>query len=270
MPIVDRLFELAIMGRMALYCDIDGTLSRIAPTPDSARIEPGSPEALRRISGFGIRVVAISGRSAEDARNLVGLHEIDYAGNHGFELLTRDGRLVSEEVRQASLLVQQALSEIEALGVRLPAGVLIENKVYTGSVHYRLTADHDQARQTLLPLLTAIAERHGLHLTSGRMVFELRPRLDINKGVFVINDVRLHGITTAAFLGDDLTDVDGFIAVHYLEEERELLSSTAIAVTSDETPAAVLTTADLTVAGVGQLVAKLTEFAKRLEGHLAP
>ena len=122
---------------MALYCDIDGTLSRIAPTPDSARIEPGAPEALRRISGFGIRVVAISGRSSEDARNLVGLHEIDYAGNHGFELLTRDGRLVSEEVRQASLLVQQALGEIEALGVQLPPGVLIENKVYTGSIHYR-------------------------------------------------------------------------------------------------------------------------------------
>jgi len=264
MTIADRLLELAVMGRMALYTDIDGTLSPIALTPGSARIEPGAAEALTAISTRGIRVVAISGRSADDARNLVGLDSIDYAGNHGFELLTPSGRIVSEEVQRASIAVLDAITRLEEIAPSLPSGILIENKTFTGSVHYRLTANHQTAREVLRPLLETLADRNGLVVTEGRMVYELRPRLHINKGVFVTNDVHLHGITTAAFLGDDLTDVDGFRALAALERDHDLLASTSIAVTSDESPALVLSESQLKVAGVAGMVQELIVFADAL------
>jgi trehalose 6-phosphate phosphatase len=260
----DRLLELAEMGRMALYTDIDGTICPIAPTPAEAFVLPGATESLNAIRMHGVRVVAISGRAAEDARQLVGLPDIDYAGNHGFELMTASGRVISEDVAAASLSVKAALGEVEALAAALPAGILIEDKAYTGSIHYRLTADPGASAVVLRAVLSDIADRHGLLLTQGRLVFELRPRLDINKGVFVTNDVRLHGIKTAAFLGDDITDLDGFRALRMLTESGELLASASIGVRAPESPVRLLAESDLLVDNVAGMVVELQRFAAAL------
>ena len=65
MQIHDRLLELARIGPMALYTDIDGTISPIASTPDGAQLYPGAADALHSIRAAGVRVVAITGRAAE-------------------------------------------------------------------------------------------------------------------------------------------------------------------------------------------------------------
>lgn len=265
MLVAERLLELAVMGRMALYTDIDGTISPIAATPTDAVLLPGAAEALSAICAHGIRVVAISGRAADDARRLVGLPELDYAGNHGFELMTAKGRVISEDVEAASTSVKAALAEVAALSDALPSGLLIEDKTFTGSVHYRLTRNPEASAIVLKAVLSEISDRHGLLLTEGRLVFELRPRLDINKGVFVMNDVRLQGIRTAAFLGDDITDLDGFRALRVLTEAGELLASASIGVRAPESPAQLLIESDVLVEGVTGMVAELHRFAAELE-----
>ena len=264
MRVADRLLELAVMGRMALYTDIDGTLSPIARTPGEAYLLPGASNALRAISEHGIRVVAISGRAADDARRLVDVEGIDYAGNHGFELVTAAGRVISEDVAQASMAVKAALEDVAALSGALPDGILIEDKTFTGSIHYRLTSDPAAAAVVLKAVLTEIAARHGILVTEGRLVFELRPRLDINKGVFTANDIRLHNIKTAAFLGDDITDLDGFQALRVLTASGELLASASVGVRSPESPPRVLSEADLLVDGVTGMVAELSQFVEAL------
>ncbi|HET7055019.1 MAG TPA: trehalose-phosphatase [Thermomicrobiales bacterium] len=264
MRAADRLLELAEMGRMAIYADIDGTICPIAATPSAAILYPGAAAALDAIRRGGVRVVAISGRAAEDARRLVGLPDIDYAGNHGFELMTASGRVISEDVAAASLSVEAALGEVTALAAALPDGILIEDKAYTASIHYRLTKDPGASAVVLKAVLSEIAERHGLLLTEGRLVFELRPRLDINKGVFVTNDVRLHGIKTAAFLGDDITDLDGFRALRDLTGAGELLASVSIGVQAPESPARLLAESDILVDSVAGMVVELQRFADAL------
>jgi len=263
--IADRLYELSGRGPMALYTDIDGTLAPIAPTPDSATLAPGAADALRAIHQCGIRVVGISGRAAHDARALVGLDELSYAGNHGFELLTPDGPVIAADVAHSVTAVASAMAEINADIEQLPAGVLVENKTYTGSVHYRLTDDHPQAIAILRPLLTDIASAHGLILTEGRMVFEIRPALQVNKGVFLRNDVANNNIRYAAFLGDDVTDVDGFRAIHDLVAAHELADGAAIAVLASESPRAVIEESDLRIQGVDRLIDELTAFAEALQ-----
>jgi trehalose 6-phosphate phosphatase len=262
MEVSGRLCELAAKGRMALYTDIDGTISPIAPTPTQAMLFPGAAEALSAISTHGIRVVAISGRAADDAHRLVGIDHIDYAGNHGFELKSASGRVVSEEVATSSLAVKAALAELSAAGGTLPDGVFIEDKLYTGSVHYRLTKDPDASAILLQALLSEIAGRHGLLLTEGRLVLELRPRLDINKGVFTANDIRLHGVRTAAFLGDDITDIDGFRAIRELVASGDLVDGAAIGVRGPDTPNLLDEEADLLVDGVAATVLELQRFAE--------
>lgn len=264
MHVAERLLELAVMGRMALYTDIDGTLSPIAATPAEAYLLPGAADALRAISARGIRVVAISGRAAEDARRLVGVEGIDYAGNHGFELVTASGRVISDDVAQASLAIRAALDDVAALSGALPDGILIEDKTFTGSVHYRLTRDPAAAAVVLKAVLTEVAARHGVLVTEGRLVFEFRPRLDINKGVFTQNDIRLHGIKTAAFLGDDITDLDGFHALRELTKSGEILAGAAVGVRTPESPARVMAESDLVVDGVDGMVAELKRFVEEL------
>ena len=270
MQVAERLLELAVMGRMALYTDIDGTLSPIAATPAEAYVLPGAVNALRSIRDCGVRVVAVSGRAAEDARRLVGLDTIDYAGNHGFELLTAGGRVISDDVANASVAIRAALAEVSALSRALPEGIVIEDKTFTGSIHYRLTQDPAASAIVLNAVLQEIAARHGILVTDGRLVYELRPRLDINKGVFTENDIRLHGITTAAFLGDDITDLDGFRTLRHLAESRELLASASIGVRAPESSPRLIAESDFLVDGVDGMVSELEQFAAELHKWSSP
>ena len=264
LTVAQRLKAMAHAGSMAIYVDIDGTLSPIAPTPDSARLAPGARDVLERCLAAGIRVVAITGRSAEDARELVGLNSILYAGNHGFELLTPTVRIVREDVRAAAALISAALADVNEKLPGLPAGILVENKTYTGSVHYRLTDNHAEAIAILRPLLIDRTEHYGLDLTEGRLVFEIRPRLHINKGVFVAHDVVDNNIKVAAVFGDDVTDADAFRSVHQLLDKSVLGDAFAVAVVSAETPVEVIRAADQTVASVSDLVSELQIFVASL------
>src|SRR3954451_24187867 len=74
-------------ARAAILTDVDGTLAPIADRPELAAVPTRATELLGEMSErFGL-VGCISGREALEARRLVGVESIAYAGNHGFELL---------------------------------------------------------------------------------------------------------------------------------------------------------------------------------------
>jgi trehalose-phosphatase len=249
---------------MGLYSDIDGTISRIALTPSSAAVEPKAIVALERIRKHGVHVVAITGRGATDAHALIGLDEIEYAGNHGFEMLTPTGRRVTQEVESATGAVSRALGDVRDALPKLPEGILVEDKTYTGSVHYRLASDQLIAEGLLRELLTEITNRHGLVLTEGRLVFEIRPNLRIDKGVFTAADIRLNELGTAAFLGDDITDLDGFKAIRESIAAGILIDGACIGVRAPESAQRVIDESDLLADDVGHLCEELTRFADLL------
>jgi len=108
------------------------------------------------------------------------------------------------------------------LNERLSAtlGVVIEAKRLATAVHYRLSPPE------LEPMIGAtvleVAERTpGLRLGYGRKMFELRPDINWHKGALVrqltLDGNRIQPLAlprTAIYLGDDVTDEDGFVAVH--------------------------------------------------------
>src|SRR5215204_2915437 len=79
-------------GSVAVLTDIDGTLAPIVPTPDMSEIPGEFKWSLQRLSREFLLVAAISGRKTQDAFGLVGLEDVVYFGNHGFEIL-RDGEV---------------------------------------------------------------------------------------------------------------------------------------------------------------------------------
>ena len=77
---------------LALLLDYDGTLSPIAQRPDLATLPPETKAVLERLANHpDVFVAVISGRSQANVKEMVGIEGITYAGNHGMEILHRDG-----------------------------------------------------------------------------------------------------------------------------------------------------------------------------------
>ncbi len=74
-------------ARTAILTDVDGTLAPIVARPEQAAVPARATTLLEELSQrFGL-VGCVSGRQALEARRLVGVDGIAYAGNHGLELL---------------------------------------------------------------------------------------------------------------------------------------------------------------------------------------
>lgn len=220
--------------RPGLFLDYDGTLSPIAPRPEMATLPAGTREVLQRLAGE-IPVVIISGRGREDVASLVGLDGLAYAGSHGFDiagpspapgappLRLEVGEGVPERIGRAAERLRQDLEGIE--------GVLVEPKRFAVSVHFRL-ADPAEVPRIERAVDAAVAAHPGLRKAHGKMLFELRPDLDWDKGralLWLLGALGLDRPEVLPFyIGDDITDEDAFrevagrgIGILVAEEPRD-------------------------------------------------
>lgn len=201
--------------RLVVLLDYDGTLSPIAPRPEDAVLSAATREVLRHLGERWMTAI-ISGRSLADARDLVGLDHLLYAGNHGLEIEGPAGSDIrrnlaedfSPDVAAVAAELDAALAEVE--------GSLVENKRYSLSVHYRLVApERVTAVETAVD--AAIARHPRLEKRLGKKVFELRPNLAWDKGkavrwVLETIDDEDAGLLPV-YIGDDVTDEDAFAAL---------------------------------------------------------
>jgi trehalose 6-phosphate phosphatase len=74
-------------ARAAIFTDVDGTLAPIAARPEEAAVPAEASALLAELAERYRLVGCISGRRATEAKRLVGVEGIAYAGNHGLELL---------------------------------------------------------------------------------------------------------------------------------------------------------------------------------------
>jgi len=249
----------------AVVTDIDGTVSAIAPTPAEAMVDPGAKAALALLGERLAAVAVVSGRAPQDGAAMVGLPELTYVGNHGLERIARGTPWTHPVAAAAQPAIAAALAEIES-AARTTADVpwlLVENKGVTGTIHYRLAPDQNAAAALLEPLARAAATRHGLRLTLGRMIFEVRPALAVNKGTAIRDLAQDLGLRGIVFFGDDVTDVDAFRALRELREAAEA-ATLRVGVLGPETSPAVLAEIDVSVNGVAACAATLLALAARL------
>ena len=201
---------------LMLLLDIDGTLSPIAPRPDVAIVPAATQRVLTELERRpDVHIAVISGRSVRDARRLVGVPGVWTIGNHGFEVAPPDQPpSVREDVLSFAERVRAAGDRAIRLGERVP-GVVVEDKRWTLSVHYRL-ADPDAVPE-LADEVHAIAREYGLVVTHGKKILELRPPIQIDKGSAAVElAAYLGALGDGASLvgaGDDRTDEDMFVAL---------------------------------------------------------
>jgi trehalose 6-phosphate phosphatase len=252
-----ELFEAVDRPRLGLVSDVDGTLSPIVDVPDEARITPRNLGLLATLSAHLPLTAVISGRAAEDVYQRMQLPGLAYIGNHGMERW-QDGKVTVSPAAAAyrdDLIA--AAAEIERIRV---TRMRFEDKGATLSIHYRQTENPEKVASDLAPLMQNIAEKHGLLLTQGRMVFEFRPPVKIDKGTAFEELVETYQLQAAFYLGDDTTDVAVFTAARRMRESGQCLAY-GLGVESQGTPQAVLTEADYLVqevAGVESFLAWLS------------
>ncbi|OGR81922.1 MAG: trehalose-phosphatase [Elusimicrobia bacterium GWC2_64_44] len=205
--------RLAAAPALLVTLDFDGTLAALAETPAQARLEPAFRAALKALAASpGVFVFILSGRALRSVRGLVGLRALYYGGNHGIEiegpgLSWRDAGAV-----KARGLVAGIAADLQE---RFPpgTGVLVENKAFSASVHYRnLRPAFKRGFFSRMKALLSVPGA-GLHWRRGHKVFELLPRGASHKGDAVALLARRLRAPLAVAVGDDLTDEDMFGAL---------------------------------------------------------
>lgn len=238
------VLETAVRSRrLGLITDFDGTLSPIVPQPDAAMATPGNLAALRQMVEMLPLVAAVSGRAASDLQARLVLPSVVVVGNHGLERW-QDGRTVPHP--QIAPFRAALLAARDAIAAQAGDGVQIEDKQATLSIHYRNVADPAATAVRLRPIVERAAQENGLQLFPGRLIFELRPPIAVNKGTAFADLVAEFGLEAAVFLGDDVTDVDAMGVAQSLRQQNRC-HTVAVGVLSTDTPDGVIAAADLLV-----------------------
>ncbi len=210
---LDRLDQIkAIMqDRPAIFLDYDGTLAPIVKDPAKARIPQSARTAVRALLEKA-PVAIVSGRSAIDVRDFLGLSGVVYAGSHGQEISFPDDTRFENP---GSLEHLGALDKAERLlteGLADAGGIHIERKPFAIAVHTRRAASEFE-RVRAGEMATEIGASSGLVVRPGKEVYELRPNVDWHKGraiEYLLGRLEGH---IPLFIGDDETDEDGFSSV---------------------------------------------------------
>ncbi len=197
-----------------LFLDVDGTLIELTETPFDTRASDELKAVLKDVEErLGGALALVSGRSIEYLDALFAPLRLPSAGLHGIERRKATGAMHGASFVDAQLdRVRTALEEF----VQERPGTLLEDKGRTVAVHYRMAPQFEpQVREAV----TEVAESLGTnyHVQAGSMMLEIKPR-GFNKGGAVkafMQEPPFSG-RRPVYVGDDLTDLDGFRAVEAL------------------------------------------------------
>jgi trehalose 6-phosphate phosphatase len=236
-------------SRTAILTDVDGTLAPIAERAEEAAVPAAARQVLATLRERYALVGCVSGRRAEEARRLVGLDGIAYAGNHGLELLLPgdeaprpDPSLAGREREAADFIAAVDPETWQAAGLRL------ENKGPIQALHWRGAADPGHAEGCAHEIAVA-AGQAGLEPRWGRMVLELRPVGGGGKDAAVASLLAGEELDRAVYAGDDRTDLDAFRRLRELRESDELAAAVCVGIVSPEAPPELPEESDLIVDG---------------------
>ena len=238
-------------ARAAVLLDIDGTLAPIVRHAADAHVPEATRSLLIEIAKrYGV-VGCVSGRRAATARQIVSIGTIAYVGNPGGELLrpgsTRaevDPELAAWTERVRRFAARAYTAEHQRLRVRS------EDKDAIAAFHWRGAPDEAAAAAAVQEIARRALEE-GLEVHWGRKVLEVRPPVELDKGLGIATLLHGQDVTAALYVGDDTTDLDAFRGLRTLVREGVLTTAICVAVSSDEAPPELAAEADLLLDGTG-------------------
>jgi len=202
--------------RLAVFLDYDGTLTPIVSRPEDAVISDAMRAAVRHLAER-CRVCLVTGRDRDEVARLMGVDGLVVAANHGFDITGPAG----DGLERSPVPVPDDLLAGVADRLRretaVIAGAVVERKRTSVSVHYRGVAERERQRVAGLVAAAVAAHAGELRVTPGKMVLEVQPAVEWDKGravLHLLGALHLDGDDVApVYLGDDVTDEDAFEAL---------------------------------------------------------
>ena len=147
----------------------------------------------------------------------MGVDNLVVAGSHGFDIWSPDtGTVEREEGTGFEELLGRVTARLHEQ-VDSIDGALIEPKRSSVALHYRLVAKTERAR--IAAVVDGVLADHPqeLKVTPGKMVYEIQPRVEWDKGKAVLYLLEALGLdgedVIPLYLGDDITDEHAFEAL---------------------------------------------------------
>jgi trehalose 6-phosphate phosphatase len=237
-----------------LVLDFDGVLAPIVEDPTTSAMPDRVTAVLARLAKSLGLVAVMSGRPVDFLADRVRVTGVKLLGSYGIEQI-RDGlRQLDPDAKEWLGNVRQAS---QALDERLSAwpGIRVEKKSVSVAVHWRQAPDHEAAANEVRRVAAQIAAETGLRLEPGKLVEELSPPIDVDKGSAIVALLAAEKPTTIAYAGDDLGDIPALRAV------REAGGYALVVDHGPETDPRVLELADQTYSGTDNFAAWLAELA---------
>lgn len=201
--------------RVVAFFDYDGTLTPIVERPEDATISTSMLSTLEHLAER-MPVAIVSGRDLEDVMGMVPSDDFWFSGSHGFDVRTPDGERIPVQLGDAALPALDDATESLREPIDAIEGAWVERKRFAIAVHFRATPQRyvDDVRR----VVESEAERHPeLRMAGGKKILELRPAVEWDKGRAILWLLDAMGLdepdVVPVFLGDDVTDEDGFVAL---------------------------------------------------------
>nr|WP_245247988.1 trehalose-phosphatase [Methanobacterium petrolearium] len=213
--------------------DIDGTISEIAPTPETAVVTNSVREKLVQLKEKFSLVAVISGRSVKNAREMVGVEGLLYVGNHGMEFLKDNHLIRNPEAEKYRFQIKKVGKKVKNSDLSHINGLIFEDKGICYSIHYRLSNPSENPRDKILNSLHNDPECRELEISEGRQLVELKPPVSCDKGTIINNIIEQYNLQKVIYLGDDITDSDAFNKLNELEKKRKIKSASVLVLSSE-------------------------------------
>lgn len=241
LDVYQATLRLLASGSAGIFTDLDGTLAPLRSNPKDVSISSKVRNALSELNRR-LPVVVLTGRCSREAREIVGLDSLIYAGNHGLEII-RPGDLRASYTNETRSYMGSVNRVFVLANLQFESSdIAVENKMLSVSLHYRNAMNAQTAREAINDFIRIHCEPNGLQAHYGKMVVDLRPPTG-DKGTALLALASDLLLDRAIVLGDDATDVSSFRAVSRFQTDGDQ-NGLRIAVATSGTPRDLIAIAD--------------------------
>ena len=193
-------------ARSGLVLDFDGVLSPIIEDPTASMLPDRVAAALERLSRRLGLLAVISGRPVAFLEDRIRIPGVPLLGSYGIERSENGVGLLDPDAAKWTAAVSEASRTLRELLADSP-GLRVEEKSVSVAVHWRQAPDHAAAAEQVRRVTARLAGETGLRLEPGKLVEELRPPVDVDKGSALAGLLAANpSLTVVAYAGDDLGD----------------------------------------------------------------